>query len=95
MRSVNAGCENAVEVKADVACKCGAAFCFQCTEEAHRPVSRRTLPDCLSCLPECSRRGLHSTPRHSTPRHALHARAMMAVRMLPGCWALSLTQSPL
>ena len=23
----------------DIACKCGAAFCFQCTEEAHRPVS--------------------------------------------------------
>lgn len=67
----------------DVACKCGAAFCFQCTEEAHRPVSRRTLPSCLSCLPECSRRALHSTPRH-----ALHARAVMAIWMLPHCWAL-------
>ena len=22
----------------DIACACGAAFCFQCKEEAHRPV---------------------------------------------------------
>ena len=27
----------------DVACKCGRAFCFQCKEEAHRPV--RCLPE--------------------------------------------------
>jgi ariadne-1 len=39
------GCEHAVEVRAeigvdplDISCKCGAAFCFQCKEEAHRPV---------------------------------------------------------
>ncbi len=39
------GCEHAVEVLVDlgaepldVSCACGAAFCFQCKEEAHRPV---------------------------------------------------------
>ena len=40
------GCENAVECMKDlgpnepldVSCKCGAAFCFTCQEEAHRPV---------------------------------------------------------
>lgn len=45
------GCENAVECvrdlapgePLDVACKCGAAFCFSCKEEAHRPVSSVVL----------------------------------------------------
>lgn len=27
----------------DVACTCGATFCFNCKEEAHRPVSRPPL----------------------------------------------------
>ena len=27
----------------DVACTCGATFCFSCKEEAHRPVSHSTL----------------------------------------------------
>ena len=43
--TLSAGCEHAVESNADlgaapldVACKCGSAFCFQCKEEAHRPV---------------------------------------------------------
>lgn len=38
-------CEHAVEARVevgadplDINCKCGAAFCFQCKEEAHRPV---------------------------------------------------------
>ena len=76
-----------MEVKADVggepmdvACKCGAAFCFQCTEEAHRPVSWRTLPGCLFQLPECPQLMLQSTLRR-----ALHAKAMMVLAMLPGC----------
>ena len=45
-----AGCENAVESSADlgaapldVACKCGGTFCFQCKEEAHRPVCAQLL----------------------------------------------------
>ena len=45
-----AGCENAVESSADlgaapldVACKCGGTFCFQCKEEAHRPVCPRVI----------------------------------------------------
>ena len=31
----------------DISCKCGAAFCFQCNEEAHRPVSTAdpTVPE--------------------------------------------------
>jgi hypothetical protein len=40
------GCEHAVEARVevgsepmDIACSCGATFCFQCKEEAHRPVS--------------------------------------------------------
>ena len=40
------GCEHAVECSGDVTgealdimCKCGCAFCFNCKEEAHRPVS--------------------------------------------------------
>ena len=39
------GCENAVESlldtsneAMDVTCKCGSSFCFNCKEEAHRPV---------------------------------------------------------
>ena len=39
------GCENAVESLADaigealdVTCSCGSSFCFNCKEEAHRPV---------------------------------------------------------
>ena len=39
------GCDNAVECLVDlgrepmdVACKCGSSFCFQCHQEAHRPV---------------------------------------------------------
>ena len=46
------GCEHAVEALADVgadpldvACRCGATFCFQCKEEAHRPVCGALLPD--------------------------------------------------
>jgi len=42
-----ANCENAVECcvdrapddPMDVMCGCGATFCFNCKEEAHRPVS--------------------------------------------------------
>lgn len=44
------GCEAVVECTRelgpeplDVSCSCGAAFCFTCKEEAHRPV-RRGLP---------------------------------------------------
>lgn len=43
-------CEHAVEARADVGgdpldvtCKCGAAFCFQCKHEAHRPVRAPSL----------------------------------------------------
>lgn len=47
------GCEHAVECMKDlgenepldVTCKCGAAFCFSCQEEAHRPVC------CMPSLP--------------------------------------------
>jgi ariadne-1 len=43
---VGANCENAVECcvdrapdePMDVMCACGATFCFNCKEEAHRPV---------------------------------------------------------
>ncbi len=39
----NGGCEIAVEYPGggviDVDCSCGHSFCFQCAEEAHRPVS--------------------------------------------------------
>ena len=46
------GCEHAVEAAGaagaggealDVACACGAAFCFTCREEAHRPVDCETV----------------------------------------------------
>ncbi|BDA49808.1 probable E3 ubiquitin-protein ligase ARI7 [Coccomyxa sp. Obi] len=44
------GCEHAVESRAevgtdpmDIVCKCGATFCFQCKEEAHRPVDCDTV----------------------------------------------------
>ena len=46
------GCENAVEAVGaagaggaalDVGCACGAAFCFTCREEAHRPVDCETV----------------------------------------------------
>ncbi|KAK9832545.1 hypothetical protein WJX81_007928 [Elliptochloris bilobata] len=44
------GCEHAVEALVDlgaepldIACVCGAAFCFQCKEEAHRPVDCETV----------------------------------------------------
>ena len=44
------GCEHAAEATADlgsepldVACACGASFCFQCREEAHRPVDCDTV----------------------------------------------------
>lgn len=45
--STGANCENAVECcvdrapddPMDVMCGCGATFCFNCKEEAHRPVS--------------------------------------------------------
>lgn len=52
------GCEHAVEALVDlgaepldVACACGAAFCFQCKEEAHRPVRcpGRQAPSSLLC----------------------------------------------
>ncbi|KAK9905069.1 hypothetical protein WJX75_009180 [Coccomyxa subellipsoidea] len=43
------GCEHAVEARVevgsepmDIACSCGATFCFQCKEEAHRPVDCET-----------------------------------------------------
>ena len=49
------GCEHAVEARAevgadpmDVTCRCGATFCFQCKEEAHRPV--RGPPPALALL---------------------------------------------
>lgn len=45
------GCEHAVEARVevgadpmDIVCKCGATFCFQCKEEAHRPVSHFLPP---------------------------------------------------
>lgn len=51
------GCEHAVECTRelgpeplDVACACGAAFCFTCKQEAHRPVRRRSLPSLLPDL---------------------------------------------
>ncbi|KAK9833366.1 hypothetical protein WJX84_001950 [Apatococcus fuscideae] len=44
------GCENAVESlldtsneAMDVTCKCGSSFCFNCKEEAHRPVDCETV----------------------------------------------------
>ncbi|EIE18671.1 IBR-domain-containing protein [Coccomyxa subellipsoidea C-169] len=44
------GCEHAVESRVevgtepmDIACSCGATFCFQCKEEAHRPVDCETV----------------------------------------------------
>eukprot|EP00798_Chlamydomonas_sp_ICE-L_P010388 gene10388-8330_t len=48
---VGKGCENAVECRIDraaddpldVICTCSAAFCFNCKEEAHRPVSCDTV----------------------------------------------------
>lgn len=50
-----AGCENAVEAQLecrgqplDVFCKCGGTFCFNCKEEAHRPV--RCWIALLCCL---------------------------------------------
>ena len=48
------GCEHAVEARTevgsdpmDITCRCGATFCFQCKEEAHRPV-RATSAYCLT-----------------------------------------------
>lgn len=46
-----AACENAVECQADIApgdpmdviCTCGATFCFNCKEEAHRPLDCDTV----------------------------------------------------
>lgn len=46
MGAAGANCENAVECcvdrapdePMDVMCACGATFCFNCKEEAHRPV---------------------------------------------------------
>jgi ariadne-1 len=46
MCAAGANCENAVECcvdrapdePMDVMCACGATFCFNCKEEAHRPV---------------------------------------------------------
>lgn len=44
------GCEHAVEsltdtgpAPLDVVCRCGSAFCFNCKEEAHRPVACNTV----------------------------------------------------
>ncbi len=50
-RFAGKGCENAVECLVDrgssdpldVVCSCGAAFCFNCKEEAHRPVLCETV----------------------------------------------------
>ena len=49
LRLPRADCQNAVlsmgelGVAADVFCRCGAAFCFNCREEAHRPVDCGTV----------------------------------------------------
>ena len=47
------GCEHAVEARAevgsdpmDITCRCGATFCFQCKEEAHRPVRPSISVNC-------------------------------------------------
>ena len=54
------GCEHAVEARVevgsepmDIACSCGATFCFQCKEEAHRPVSTSAcnVQGCYARLP--------------------------------------------
>ncbi|KAF2558307.1 hypothetical protein F2Q68_00012964 [Brassica cretica] len=42
------GCENAIEFTAgtsnyDVSCSCSRSFCWNCTEEAHRPVDCHTV----------------------------------------------------
>lgn len=60
------GCEHAVEsltdtgpAPLDVVCRCGSAFCFNCKEEAHRPVRAQlgvqTVCDTVSqaCMPSC------------------------------------------
>jgi len=56
------GCEHAVEALVDlgaepldVSCACGAAFCFQCKEEAHRPVRPRR-PGAAPRVPAAQRR---------------------------------------
>lgn len=58
-RCVGKGCDAAVECVVDrvagepldvVCTSCATAFCFNCKEEAHRPVGDGVLPFCDLCL---------------------------------------------
>ena len=60
LRTRCAGCEHAVEALADVRgqpldvfCKCGGTFCFNCKEEAHRPVRTAAVLHLLGSRLQC------------------------------------------